>query len=90
MSARDLTRDGLVRALAAAVSGSAGVAGALQSRAAVLAERARAMGLEARIAPRGAGRCAVLLSGPGLFASAHGSRDALPDKAIPEIIGERP
>ena len=90
MSAHDLTRDGLVRALSAAVVGCSGLTGALRDRAEVVAERARTRGLDARIASVGAGRHAVTVSGPGLFARAFGSRDAPADGIVAEISGVEP
>ena len=86
MSSRDLTRDGLIRALSAAVPRSAGVDAALGRRAGAIATRAEGQGLDALVLGRGAGRYAVEISGPGLFSRAFGALDAPPDGTIPEII----
>ncbi len=87
MSARELTRQGLVRALSAAIVGSAATDTVLRSRAEVLATRAAGRGLEARVLRRGAGRYAVEITGPGLFSRAFGSVEAPPDDVVDEIVG---
>lgn len=86
MTSRDLTRDGLVRALSAAVPRSAGVDAALARRAAAIAGRAEGQGLDAMIKRQGAGRYAVEISAPGLFSRAFGGLDASGDEAITAII----
>jgi hypothetical protein len=87
MSAHDATRQGLVRALSAAVAGSTAVDVALRSRADGVAARAAGQGLEARIRRRGAGRYAVEVSGPGLFSRAFGSLETPPDDVVADIVG---
>ena len=86
MTSRDLTRDGLIRALSAAVAGSAGVDAMLAGRAGALAARAEGQGLAATVTHRDAGRYAVEVSGPGLFSRAFGARDAPADGTIAEIL----
>jgi hypothetical protein len=88
MSAHDLTRQGVVRALSAAVAGSTAVDAALRSRAADVTTRAASQGLEARILRRGAGQYAVEVSGPGLFSRAFGSVEAPPDDVVADIVGD--
>jgi hypothetical protein len=88
MSAHDLTRQGLVRALSAAVTGSTTIDAALRSRAEGVAMRAAGQGLEARILRRGAGRYAIEVSGPGLFSRAFGSVEAPPDDVVADIVGD--
>jgi len=92
MTSRDLTRDGMVRALSAALARSAGVDAALAGRAAGIAARAEGRGLDARIVPQGAGGHAVEISGPGLFARAFGSREAPGDGTLASLLddGEAP
>lgn len=85
MTALDLTRDGLVRALSAAVARSAPVDAALRSRAEDVATRARGQGLAARVVVRGAGHMAVEVSAPGLFSRAVGGLDG-PGDGIADIL----
>ena len=87
MTSRDLTRDGLIRALSAAVPRCAGVDAALARRAGTIATRAEGHGLDATIVRHRAGRYAVEIRGPGLFSRAFGGLDAPPDdEAITEIV----
>jgi hypothetical protein len=88
MSAHDLTRQGLVRALSAAVAGSPTIDAALRSRAEGVAMRAAGQGLEACILRRGAGRYVVEVRGPGLFSRAFGSVEAPSDGVIADIVGD--
>jgi len=82
MTALDLTRDGLVRALSAAVARSAPVDAELRSRGEAIASRAQGQGLEARVVARGPGHVAVEVSGAGLFSRAFGGLDGPGDGIV--------
>ena len=91
MRSIDLTRDGLVRALAAAVPHSPGVEAALARRAGEIATRAEAQGLEARTVRTGTGRHVVAISGAGLPGRAPGALDELAEETIARIVeGDAP
>lgn len=70
MTSRDLTRDGLLRALADA---------AAARKAEAVAEAFADSGVEAGSRRRGPGDYVVRVTGPNLFARVHGSHDRGPD-----------
>jgi hypothetical protein len=85
MSALDLTRADLIRALGAVTSRPA-IDGAVRRRAEALAERIEAAGIDARVVRRGPSGYAVEALGPGLFAREFGSRDAPAEPVVGPAI----
>jgi hypothetical protein len=77
MKTLDLTREGLVRALAIGLSSSRRIDAALRARAEDVGRRRGGEGAAARIVRRGAGRYGVEISGLGFVA--HGGSPAAPE-----------
>jgi hypothetical protein len=90
MSAIDLTRAGLVRALEAAIAATPAVDRAVRSEADALAGRIADAGLAAHVVRRGQGDYAVEASGQGLFAREFGSHDAAAEPVIAPLLEPRP
>ena len=86
MSAIELTRAGLIRALEAAVAARPAVDAAVRSRAEALAGRIAEAGLEARVLRRGPGDYTVEASGPGLFAREFGAHDTAADPVVAPLL----
>ncbi len=82
MSAIDLTRGDLIRALGALVSARPAVDAAVRARAEAIAARVDEAGVAARVVRRGHADYAVEANGPGLFARELGSLDAPAEPVI--------
>ena len=76
MSALDLTGNGLIRALGAAIAARPSVDAAVRAKAESIAARIAEAGVEARVVRRGHGDYAVEATRSGLFAREFGSLDA--------------
>lgn len=81
MRAIDLTRDGLLRALGAAVAGRPALDRAVRARADAVAAGLADSGAEARVARRGHGDYAVESRNPGSAA-----RRVMPRSALDDIV----
>lgn len=86
MSAIDLTRDGLVRALEAGIAARPAVDRAVRGRADAIADRIAEAGIDVRVVRRGPADYAVEASGAGLFAREFGSQDGAPDPVIAPLV----
>lgn len=90
MSAIDLTRDGLVRALEAAIAARPAVDRAVRAEADAIAGRMADAGIDVRVERRGQADYGVVASAPGLFSREFGSRDVAPDPVIAPSLEGRP
>ena len=85
MKARDLTRDGLVRALGDLAARPA-VDGAVKASAERVADRIAARGVSAAVRRRGAGDQVVTATGPGLFTREFGGVDRASDPVVGPVL----
>jgi hypothetical protein len=86
MSAIDITRGDLIRALGALVAAQPAVDAAARTMAEAIAARLGEAGVDARAVRRGHGDYAVEASGAGLFAREFGSVDAPADPIVRAAI----
>jgi hypothetical protein len=82
MSAIDITRGDLIRALGAMVAARPSVDAAVRMRAEAIAGRIEAAGVEARVVRRGHADYVVEARGAGLFAREFGSIDGPADPVV--------